>query len=78
MTRLLRNVGFGLVFVGVLLVLFWAIEPLRMVWPWLRGLPLPVRVGVIVAAFGLIVLVGSLISERIRDREADKELLDEF
>jgi hypothetical protein len=78
MTQLLRNVGFGLVFMGAILMLFWAIEPLRMVWPWLWGLPLPIRVGVIVAAFGLVVLMGSLVSERIRDREADKELRDEF
>jgi hypothetical protein len=78
MTSLLRNVGFGLILLGIVLLLFWAIEPLRMVWPWIRGLPLPIRIGVIAAAVGLAVLMGSLISERIRDREADKELRDEF
>ena len=78
MNRLLRNVGFGLIILGIVLVLVWAIEPLRMVWPWIRGLPLPIRVGVIAAAIGISALFGSLVSERIRDREADKQLRDEY
>lgn len=78
MNRLLRNVGFGLIVLGAGSLLVWAIEPLRMVWPWIRGLPLLIRIGVIAAAAGLSVLLGSLIAERIREREADKQLLDEF
>jgi hypothetical protein len=78
MISLLRNVGIGLIVLGTVLLLFWAVEPLRMVWPWIRGLPLPIRIGVIAAAIGLAILLGSLISERIRDREADKELRDEY
>jgi hypothetical protein len=78
MNQFLRNAGFGLIILGILLILFWAIEPLRLIWPWLRGLPFLIRIGVIAAAFGLAILLGSLISERIRDREADKSLRDEF
>ena len=78
MKRMLRNVGFGLIAVGAVLFLFWAIEPLRMIWPWIRGLPLLIRIGLVAAAVGLTVLMGSLISERIRDREADRRLRDEF
>lgn len=78
MIQMLRNVGFGLIVLGILLVLVWAIEPLRMIWPWIRGLPWPIRVGVVAAALGLAVLLGSMISERIREREADKKLRDEF
>jgi len=78
MNRLLRTVGFGLIVLGIVMVLVWAIEPLRMIWPWIRALPLPFRIGVLAAALGLAVLLGSLISERIREREADKELLDEM
>ena len=78
MNRLFRTAGFGLIILGALLVLAWAIEPLRMIWPWLRALPLPIRVGVIAAALGLALLMGSLITERIGERGKDKELLDEF
>lgn len=78
MNQLLRNSGIGLIFLGIVLVLFWAIKPLRMIWPWIRGFPLPIRIGVLAAAVGLAVLIGSLISERLRDRKADQQLRDEF
>jgi len=78
MNNLLRNVGFGLMIGGAVLVLIWAIEPLRIVWPWLLQLPILIRIGVVAGTLGLLILLGSLISERIRDREADKELRDEF
>lgn len=78
MNRLFRTAGFGLIILGAVLILAWAIEPMRMIWPWLRGLPLPIRIGVVAAVLGLAMLLGSLISERIREREKDKELLDEF
>jgi ABC-type transport system involved in cytochrome c biogenesis permease subunit len=78
MTRLLRNAGFGLVGLGLILLVVWAVEPLRAIWPWIRGLPLVVRVGVGAAAIGLAVLLGSLIAERVRERGADKALLDEL
>ena len=35
MTRLLRITGFLLIGSGVLVLLVWAIRPLRFVWPWL-------------------------------------------
>jgi hypothetical protein len=78
MNQLIRNVGFGLIIVGVLLLLAWAIEPVRMVWPWIRGLPLPLQIGIGAAVLGVTVLLVSMISERIRDREKDRELLDDF
>lgn len=78
MTQLLRNAGIGLILLGLALVLLWAIEPLRMFWPWVRGLPLPVRIGGGAAVLGFAVLLGSLIGERIRERGADKDLLDEI
>jgi ABC-type transport system involved in cytochrome c biogenesis permease subunit len=78
MNQLIRNVGFGLIIVGILLVLAWAIEPVRMFWPWIRGLPLPLQIGFGAAVLGMAVLLSSLISERIRDREKDRELRDEF
>lgn len=76
--NLVRTVGFGLMILGGVLIIVWAIEPFRAIWPWLLQLPLPIRIGVILAAIGLAVLLASLISERIREREADKALLDDF
>ena len=78
MNRLLRNLGFGLMVGGVVMVLIWAIKPLRMVWPWLLQLPLILRIGVVAGTLGLAVLVGSLISERIRDRKSEEYLKDDF
>ena len=78
MNRLLRNVGFGLIVLGVVLTLVWIVEPLRMIWPWMRGLPLLIRIGIIAGAVGFAVLLGSLISERIRESEADKHLRDDL
>jgi hypothetical protein len=78
MNRLFRNVGIGLILMGAVLVLVWAIEPLRLIWPWIRGLPLPVQIGVTAGILGVAVLLGSLISERIRNREADQKLRNDF
>jgi hypothetical protein len=78
MNKLLRNFGIGLMVLGVLMILVWAIKPLRMIWPWLLQLPLPLKVGVVVGVLGLVVLLGALISERIGEREADQQLRDEF
>ena len=77
MIGLMRTIGFLLIVVGVLIVLTWFIEPLREVWPWLLELPLPIRIGVIMAGLGLLVLLASLIWERFEDRSRDRELLDE-
>jgi hypothetical protein len=78
MNRLFRNVGIGMILLGSVLVLAWAVEPIRLIWPWIRGLPLPLQIGVVAATLGVTVLLGSLISERIREREADQKLRDDF
>jgi len=78
MIRLVRITGFLLVGAGAVLLLTWLIEPLRMFWPWFRSFPLPVQLGTGAAALGLIIILASLIHERLEDREADRDLLDEF
>lgn len=78
MNRLLRNLGFGLMVGGAVMILIWAIKPLRLVWPWLLQLPVVLRIGVFAGALGLAVLLGSVIAERISDSEGDAELRDEF
>ena len=77
MIRLVRILGFLLILAGAIVVLTWLIEPLREIWPWLQSLPLPIRIGFGMAAVGLLLLLGSLVWERIEEREHDKSLLDE-
>ncbi len=78
MIRVIRIAGFLLISAGVVVLLTWVIEPLRALWPWLLQLPLPVKIGIVAAVLGLIVLFASLIAERWEDRERDRSLLDEF
>ena len=77
MTRLLRITGLLLIGSGVLVLLVWAIRPLRFIWPWVMELPLAIQIGIGAAALGLIVLMASLIAERIGEREADRKLRDD-
>ena len=74
MTRLLRITGFLLIATGALVLLVWAIRPLRFIWPALLALPPAILIGIAVAGLGMVVLMGSLIAERIGDREADRRL----
>ena len=77
MIRLLRVVGFLMIGIGALLLLAWAIEPLRAVWPWFRALPAPIQIGLGAAAAGLLLLLATVIWERLEDREGDRDLVDE-
>ena len=77
MTRLLRITGFLLIGGGALVLLIWAIRPLRAIWPWLMELPSAIQIGMGAAGLGLVVLMGSLIAERIGEREADRKLLED-
>ena len=77
MIRVVRITGFLMVVVGALVILAWLIEPLRELWPLLRSLPWPVQLGLGMAGLGLLVVLASLLWERMENREADRELLDE-
>ena len=77
MTRLLRITGFLLIGSGALILVVWAIRPLRFIWPALLALPPAIQIGIGAAALGLIVLMASLIGERIGEREADRKLRDD-
>lgn len=76
MIRLIRIVGFLLIIAGAVVMLTWLIEPLRAIWPWLLKLPLPIRIGVAVAAGGFLLLLGSLVWERLEDRTQERDLRD--
>ena len=77
MIRLVRITGFLFIGVGVLLILSYLVEPLRELWVLAYELPLVVRIGLVMAAAGLLILLGSLLWERYEDRENDRSLLDE-
>lgn len=75
MTRLIRMVGFLLIAVGALVLASYLIEPLRELWPWLLQLPLPIRIGLGVAAAGFVLLFGTVLWERLEDHKEDHDLL---
>ena len=77
MIRSVRIAGFLFIVAGAIVILTQLIEPLRQIWPWLRQLPLPIQIGFGLAALGLLILMGSLIYERIDERAKDRKLLDE-
>jgi len=74
MIRLVRIAGFLLTAAGAVILLTWVVEPLRAVWPWLLGLPWPLRLGLGAAALGLLLLVGSILWERFEERGQDRDL----
>jgi membrane protein implicated in regulation of membrane protease activity len=75
--RLTRIVGFLLIAAGAVVLLTWLIKPLRFVWPWLRALPWPIQLGLGVAAAGFLLILGSLVWERLEEREQDRSLRDD-
>ncbi|MEM9301985.1 MAG: hypothetical protein AAGE01_07730 [Pseudomonadota bacterium] len=77
MIRALRISGFLLMGVGVLVVLSWAIAPLRQLWPVLLALPFPVKIGLAIAVVGFCILMGSLIAERMEESRSEGDLLDD-
>ena len=77
MIRLVRITGFLFIGVGALLILTWLIEPLRELRQLVYDLPPIVRIGLAMAAVGILILLGSLLWERYEDRENDRALLDE-
>lgn len=77
MIRLVRITGFLLILAGTIISLTYFIEPLREVWPWLLELPLPIRIGLMLAGIGLLILMGSLIWERWEERELDESLRED-
>ena len=74
------QLGLGLLLVGVgaILILTWFIKPLRAVWPWFRALPWPIQAGLGAAAVGFLILMGSVIWERLEDLEKERHYTDDL
>lgn len=81
MIRMLRILGVMLILIGTLVILGWLIEPIRNAWPmvyeWFRSLPTMIQFGLVVAAVGFLILLSSIIWERLEDRKNEGNLLDE-
>ncbi|NNE35859.1 MAG: hypothetical protein HKN13_11505 [Rhodothermales bacterium] len=60
--------------VGVILVVTYTISPLRFLWMWFRLLPEPLQVGFAVAGLGLVILITTMLFERVANRDYDNEL----
>ena len=58
------------------MLIAYVFEPLRALWPMLLALPWPIKLGLGASVLGLILILGSMIWERIEERENDKDLLD--
>jgi hypothetical protein len=75
--RLLRIFGFLLIAAGALVLLSYVFLPLRALWLAYLQLPWAVQAGIGVALFGGLLLVGSVIWERLEDLDKDRSLRDE-
>jgi hypothetical protein len=74
MARHLRIVGITMMGLGALLFATYIIEPLNLVWGWFREMPVPLQIGVAVAAVGLTILMISLVVEKRRDSRNEGDL----
>jgi hypothetical protein len=76
MIRFTRILGYLFSGVGALALLFWMIRPLRAVWPFLLELPWPIRLGLGTLLLGFLLVMASLIAERVEERGSDRALRD--
>jgi len=74
MIQFTRVLGYLFAGIGVLALLFWMIRPLRAVWPFLLGLPLAIRIGLSALLIGFLLVMASLLAERLEERDRDRAL----
>jgi hypothetical protein len=60
--------------IGLLLVVTYVVEPLRLLWLWFQHMALPLQIGLGVAGIGLAILMTSLVFERATSRSYDDKL----
>ena len=78
MIRLVRILGMIMMAAGAVVLLSYLIKPLRAIWPWFRSMDMPIQIGIGAAVLGFLLLLATLIWERIEEREADRELRDDL
>ena len=69
--------AFLLIAAGAVVLLARFIKPLRFLWTWFLQLPLDIRVGLDASLAGILLLVATVLSERIEDPEKDRGLSED-
>ena len=81
MIQFVRVLGVVLMAIGALVIVAWLIKPLRqalpVVYDGFRALPGAIQFGLIIAAVGFVLLISSLIWERLEDRKREGRLHDD-
>lgn len=76
-----RSVGISLLVIGVVIAASWFIEPIRNAWPvfwaWLLTIPFVIRIGLVIAVIGFVIVFSSLLVERARDHASEGDLSDD-
>lgn len=76
MTRQIRLLGVTFLVLGSLLFLIYLIPPFRGLWPLFRQLPGEIQLGIGSLLIGGILVLVSLILERIQERDYNRSLQD--
>lgn len=69
-----RRIGVGMMVLGAIVIILYAVPSFRWIWLWFKTLPGPIRFGLGVSAVGLVILFLNLLRERWTDRHADRAL----
>ena len=76
-----RTIGICLLVLGIAIAASWFIEPIRNAWPsfwaWLLTIPFVIRIGLVIAVIGFLVVFSSLLAERARDQQVEGDLSDD-
>ncbi len=65
-----------MIIAGALVLASYLITPLREFWPWFRKLDLPIQLGLGAAAIGFLILLGTVIWERLEEHGKEKDYDD--
>ena len=77
MTQSVRLFAFALLATAAVIFITYMSPPLRAIWPFFRTLPGAIQIGVGAAFVGFVLLIVSLIMERIGEKGYNKSLRDE-
>ena len=77
MIKLFRWMGYLLIAGGCITLVTVVLPSLHKMYLFIRGFSIPVQIGLVAAVLGLLILMASLIWERIQERPIDRSLRDD-
>jgi hypothetical protein len=77
MTQTVRLFAFALLGTAAIIFITYMIPPLRAIWPYFKTLPGAIQFGLGAAFFGIVLLIISLLMERVAEREYNESLRDD-